>query len=137
MDSERSLARDVAALLVIIIACPSALFGGALLGCVAEGFTAACALNGIMISPFMLGAAGIIAGLLSRGWSGLGIAALGVILGMIGVLVLSALLGTLVPIDPVQGTIAWIWFMTPVVVGYGVGRAIGRLVAGRRPARAR
>lgn len=63
----RTMIRDIAALLLVAVACPAALFGGALLGCAAQGLTASCALTGILVSPILLLAAGAVAGILTRG----------------------------------------------------------------------
>ncbi len=127
----RTLARDIAALVLVAAACPVALFGGALLGCAAQGLSTSCALNGVLVSPVLLVAAGIAAALLTRGWAGLGIVAVGVLAGMIAIPLVATAAGNPVPIDPVQGVIATIWFLPPVALGYGIGRGIARF--GERP----
>jgi hypothetical protein len=128
----RSLVRDLAALVLVAASCPAALFGGALLGCAAQGFTSSCALNGILVSPPLLLATGIVAAWLTSGWAGLGIVAAGVLAGMIAIPLLAAAAGNPVPIDPVQGVFATFWFFPPVALGYGIGRGIARLIASRR-----
>lgn len=124
------LVRRLAALALVAIACPVALFGGALLGCATQGFSAACAIDGVLVSPVLLVFAGLGASLPARGWAGLGFVILGVLVGMVAIPVVATVAGNPVPIDPVQGVIATIWFMPPVLIGYGVGRGLARLRAG-------
>ena len=126
------LARRLAALVIVAVACPLALFGGALVGCAAQGFTASCAINGVLVSPVLLLLAGLGASLATRGWVGVGFVILGVLVGMAAIPILASIAGNPVPIDPVQGVIATIWFMPPVLIGYGVGRGLARLRAGSR-----
>jgi hypothetical protein len=128
-----SLLRDVIALVVVAVACPAALFGGSMLGCVGQGFDASCALNAIVISPVLLLAAGIVAGLVSRGWTGLLIVFVGTVIGMAAILILSFGVGDPVPVDPISGALATTWFFAPVAIGYGIGRLVWRLFADRSP----
>jgi hypothetical protein len=124
----RTAVRDLAALILVAVACPVALFGGALLTCAAQGLTPSCALNGILVSPVILLAGGALAGILTRGWPGLGFVTVGVILGLIAIPLLAQTAGNPVPIDPIQGVFALIWFLPPVALGYGVARGVARLV---------
>jgi hypothetical protein len=126
-----SLFRDAIALVVVALACPVALFGGSMLGCVGQGFDPSCALNAIYISPVLLIAAGIAAGLASRGWTGLLITFVGTVIGMSAILVLSFGIGEPVPVDPISGVIATIWFFAPIAIGYGAGRLVWHLFATR------
>ncbi len=128
----RTAVRDLAALVVVAVACPVALFGGALLTCAAQGLTPTCALNGILVSPVILLAAGVVAGILTRGWPGLGFVTVGVVLGLIAIPLLAQAAGNPVPIDPVQGVFALIWFLPPVALGYGLARGTARVI-GRHP----
>jgi hypothetical protein len=135
-----TLVRDLAAIVIVAVACPVALFGGAvvggaLLGCATDGLTPDCALNGILVSPILLLAAGLVAGLLTSGWPGLGFVTFGVIAGMVTIPILTAAAGNPVPIDAVQGIIAMLWFLPPVALGYGFARGIARLVARARAGR--
>lgn len=123
-----TLIRDLAAVAVIVVACPVALFGGSMVGCVGQGFTSACALNAIFISPILLLIAGVVAGLLTRGLVGLLLVIVGVILGMATIPALTALVGRPVPVDPISGFIATVWFMFPVLVGYVGARLVAALV---------
>ena len=124
--------RDVAALVVAAVACPAALFAGALLGCASQGLTSACAMQGAAIgSPIILFAAGVLAGLLTYGWTGLLFVSIGVVAGMISIPVIATAIGNPVPLDPVQGVIATFWFFPPVTLGYGVVRGIARLLPSR------
>ncbi len=126
-----SLLRDALALVVTAVACPLALFGGSMLGCVGQGFDPSCALNAIVISPVLLLAAGVIAGIASRGWTGLMITFVGALIGMSAILVLSFGIGDPVPVDPISGVIATVWFYAPIAIGYGAGRLVSRLLATR------
>jgi hypothetical protein len=128
VDNPRySLLRDLAAFLIVAIACPVALFGGSMLGCVGQGFNAECATSAIAISPVILGSAGALAGFISRGWTGLFIGFLGNLAGMAAILVLSFGVGDPVPLDPISGIIAMVWFGFPSLTGYGVGFVIWKL----------
>jgi hypothetical protein len=124
------LGRRLAALVVVAVACPLALFGGALLNCATQGFSASCAINGVLVSPVLLFVAGLAASVATRGWVGLAFVILGVVVGMASIPIVASIIGNPVPIDPVQGVIATIWFMPPVLIGYGVGRGVARLRAG-------
>ena len=126
------LARRLAALVIVAVACPVALLGGALLGCATQGFSASCAINGVLVSPVLLVFAGLGASLVTRGWVGMGFVILGVLVGMVAIPIVASIAGNPVPIDPVQGVIATIWFTPPVLIGYGVGRGLARLRAGSR-----
>ena len=126
------LMRRLAALVIVAVACPVALFGGALLGCATQGFSASCAINGVLVSPVLLVFAGFGASLVTRGWVGMGFVILGVLVGMVAIPIVASIAGNPVPIDPVQGVIATIWFTPPVLIGYGVGRGLARLRAGSR-----
>jgi len=127
-----ALLRRLAALVVVAAACPIALFGGALLGCATQGLSASCAIDGILVSPVLLAGAGLGASLLARGWAGLGFVMLGVLVGMLAIPVVASAAGNPVPIDPVQGVIATVWFMPPVLIGHGAGRGLARLRARSR-----
>jgi hypothetical protein len=126
-----SLLRDIVALVAVAVACPAALYGGSMVGCVGQGFDASCALNAIFISPILLLAAGGIAGVISRGWTGLLIVFVGTVIGMTSILVLSFGLGEPVPLDPISGVLATIWFFAPVSIGYGIGRLLWHLFTQR------
>lgn len=123
-----SLLRDLTALILIAVACPIALFGGSMLGCVGQGFNTACAMNAIAVSPVLLLAAGAGAGLITRGWTGLLVVVTGTLIGMTAILVLSFGVDDPVPVDPVSGVIAMAWFLAPVSIGYGIGRLLWHLM---------
>lgn len=125
-------ARNVAAVAIIAAGCPAALFGGALIGCASQGFSTSCAMSGLVLAPLLLFAAGLVAALLARGLAGVVVILVGVALGMTSLLVLAAVLHDPLPLDPVQGVIAWVWFITPTAVGYGLGRIGVRLAAALR-----
>lgn len=128
-----SLFRDAIALVVVALACPAALFGGSMLGCVGQGFDPSCALNAIYISPVLLLASGAVAGIVSRGWTGLLIVFVGTVIGMTAILFLSFDIEKPVPVDPISGALATIWFFAPVAIGYGIGRLLWRIWATREP----
>jgi hypothetical protein len=128
-----SALRDLIALVIVAVACPVALFGGSMLGCVGQGFDASCALNAIVISPVLLLACGLVAGLVTRGWTGLLIVFVGTVIGMVAILILSFGVGDPVPVDPIAGSIATTWFFAPVAIGYGIGRLVWRLFELRGP----
>jgi hypothetical protein len=125
--------RDLVAILVVAVACPVALFGGSMLGCLGQGFSADCALNALFIAPLALLVAGIVAGIVTRGWTGMLAVVVGVIAGMSAILVLSFGVGRPVPVDPISGLLATTWFLAPVAIGYGMGRLVWRLMATRDP----
>ncbi|MFH0751276.1 MAG: hypothetical protein V2B17_05525 [Chloroflexota bacterium] len=133
MDAEvGTLLRRLVALVIVAAACPLALFGGALLGCATQGLSATCAIDGILVSPVLLAGAGLGTSFLARGWSGLGFVVLGVLAGMVAIPIIASVAGNPVPIDPVQGVIATVWFMPPVLIGHGVGRGLARVRARSR-----
>ncbi len=125
--------RRIVAFLVIVAACPAALFGGALAGCAAQGFSPDCALSGILISPPLLLASGVLAGVLTGGWRGLLLVAAGVVVGMVVLYLIAVATGNTLPFDPVQGVIATVWFLGPVAAGYGIARAGARLFGRATP----
>jgi hypothetical protein len=132
METTRyGLLRDVLALAIAAFACPLAVFGGANLGCVGQGFNGECAMAAVFISPIVLLIGGGAAGLVTRGWTGLLVVFVGVVIGMTAILLLSFGIGQPVPVGPIEGAIATIWFTTPVVIGYGMGRLAWRLFATR------
>lgn len=130
-----SLARDVLALVVIAVSCPAAVAAQWLAGCLGQGVTASCAMDAVFVSPTLLLAAGGVAGLSTRGWTGLLIVYAGGAIGMTSILVLAFMVGHNVPFDPVSGVIATMWFMAPVTIGYGAGRVVWHLADGRSRSR--
>ena len=134
MDATRfSGLRDLIAVIIAALACPVAVFGGTNLGCVGQGFSSDCAMAAVAISPIMLLAAGVVTGVVTRGWTGLLMVFVGTVIGMTAILVLSFGLGDPVPLDPIAGFIATVWFFGPLAIGYGMGRVIVRLVETRGP----
>jgi hypothetical protein len=133
MDAPRhGLIRDLIAFVVVIIACPGAVFGGANLGCVGSAaFNGSCAVTVIFVSPLILLAGGAVAGIASRGWTGLLVTLIGMVLGMFAILGLSFLAGKPVPVDVFTGIVATFFFGIPTVIGYAIGRVLTRLFATR------
>ena len=133
MDAPRhAMMRDLLALVVVVLACPVAVFGGANLGCVGSAaFNGSCALTVIFVSPLILLVGGAIAGISSRGWTGLLVSLVGMVIGMFLILGLSFLAGKPVPVDIFTGVVATLFFGIPIMVGYAIGRVIVRLFATR------
>ena len=133
MNADRySRLRDFLAIVIAAVACPVAVFGGSLLGCVGNGggFVSSCAMNAAYIAPLLLIAAGMLAGLVTRGWTGLLMVFVGTVIGMVAILVLSFGVGEMVPLDPISGVIATIWFTAPITIGYAIGRVTWHLYRG-------
>jgi hypothetical protein len=123
-----SLLRDLIAFVIVVIACPIAVFGGANLGCVgSSSFTGGCAVTVIFVSPLILMLGGAIAGVASRGWTGLMIVLIGTFFGMVLILVISVIAGKPVPVDLFSGIVATVFFGAPLAIGYGIGRVLWRL----------
>jgi hypothetical protein len=124
--------RDLIALVVVALACPIAVFGGANVGCVGHtDFGGTCALTVIFVSPLVLFIGGAIAGITTRGWTGLLVTLVGMVIGMTGILFLSELAGQPVPLDWFSAMVASGFFGGPIVVGYGAGRLVTRMRAAR------
>lgn len=123
-----TLLRELIAFVLIAVACPVALFGGSMVGCVGQGFTSECAMSAIFIAPVLLLGAGAVAGFVTRGWTGLGVLFVGVIIGMATIPVLTAMAGRPVPVDPISGLIATVWFGVPVMIGYAGARLVSNLL---------
>ena len=124
-EPRHGLLRDVFAFLVVVLACPIAVWGGSMLGCVGQpGQFTACAMNAFFIGPPMLVVAGAIAGTSSRGWTGLLITGIATLVGMLSILLLAMLVGRPVPIDWFSAVVSTIWFSGPIILGYGLARLL-------------
>jgi hypothetical protein len=123
--------RDLMAVVIAALACPVAVFGGTNVGCVGQGFNSDCAMNAIFISPLVLLAAGVATGVVTRGWTGMLLVFIGTVIGMTSILVVSYASGRPVPLDPISGLIATVWFLAPLTIGYGMGRLVWRMFASR------
>lgn len=140
MDNDRyTFLRDWIALAIVTVACPAALIGGSTLSCVDQGGLGAdCALRAITVTPFILFAAGVAGGLVTRGWTGLFAMFIGTVLGMTAILFLSFADGRPVPVDVFSGAIATAWFFGPILLGYTAARGVTlawRALRGRGRAR--
>jgi hypothetical protein len=122
-----SLLRDLLAIVIIALACPLAVLAQWTVGCLGQGFGASCALDAMFVSPVLLLGAGVLAGLSTRGWTGLLLVWIGGGAGMASILVMAGALGRSIPIDPISAVIATFWFMGPASAGYGVGRIVSHL----------
>ena len=116
--------RAVAAVAIVAAACPVALFGSGFVGCAGGGFNSDCAFTGAFLSPIALILSGIVAAMLVHGRRGYPLVVAAVVLGMVAIFVMSALAGTILPFDPVTGTLWTLWFLAPVTLGYVIG-AVG------------
>lgn len=124
--------RDLIALIVVMVACPLAVFGGANVGCVGHtSFEGTCAVTVIFLSPLILFVAGTIAGLSTTGWTGLLVTLVGMVIGMFLILVASEVSGDPVPLDWFSALVASVFFGAPIVAGYGAGRLVSRIFAAR------
>ena len=72
--------------------------------------------------PLILLVAGVVAGLITSGWTGLFVVGVGQIAGQVVILVLASLAGRSVPVDLFSGLIATVWFGAPIAIGYGLAR---------------
>ncbi len=118
-----AVARHIATVLVIALACPIALFAGVNVSCSAGGMTAQCANNGLLLSPLILLLAGMISAFLERTAIGLLLGVIGIALGMTLLWIIVALArGIMLPLDPIQGLIATIWFGLPPIIGWTIAR---------------
>jgi hypothetical protein len=130
--ARNTMLRDLVAFLVVAAACPIAMYPLTTIGCAGEGITFSCAMSVVYISPVVLVAAGVIAGLVTYGWTGLLIGFLANLAGMVLILVLTYGAGDPVPLDPFIGILAMGWFGLPSLTGYGATRAAFRLREMRR-----
>jgi hypothetical protein len=129
---DHGMLRDLLAVLIIAVACPLALAVGSTIGCVGQAFSSSCAISAVVISPVILFLAGVAAGLATRGWTGWMLVLVGLAIGMTAILVLTFGIGKPVPLDPVSGFIAWVWFVAPISAGYGLTRVARRAHGARR-----
>jgi hypothetical protein len=122
--------RDWIALVIVFVAVPASVFGGMNIACVGQGLTPACGAVVVFASPLILLAAGVAAGFVTRGWTGLFVVGVGQIAGQVVIVVLSYWAGRPVPIDLWSGLIATVWFGVPIAIGYALGRGMARLASG-------
>jgi hypothetical protein len=125
--------RDWIALVIILFAVPLSVFGGTNIACIGQGFSSSCALDAVFISPVLLAGAGVVAGLITSGWTGLFVVGVGQILGQFLILLLSYLAGRGVPVDPFSAILATVWFGAPIAIGYGLARGAVWIASRRKP----
>ena len=130
-----SVLRDWIALVIIAFSVPLAVLGGTNIACVGQGFSSDCALSAVVISPMLLVIAGVVAGLITRGWTGLFVVGVGQVAGQVAIVALAYAAGRPVPIDWFSAVVATVWFCAPIAMGYGLARA-AVWVVDRRKARA-
>jgi hypothetical protein len=125
--------RMVAAFVIVAVACPVTLFGGAIAGCAGGGFNGDCATSASFLAPVFLMGVGALSAILVRGWRGYVLVVAAVIVGMIAIFVLSAMQGTVLPFDLITGTLWTLFFLAPVTLGWVFGAVGAWLLAGARP----
>lgn len=127
-----SYARDLIAFVIVALACPIAVFGGANIGCVrSTDFSGSCAATVIFVSPLLLFLGGTLAGVTTSGWTGLLVTVIGMVTGMTAILFVSMFAGQPVPVDWFSAVAATFFFGVPILAGYGFGRVLTRLFARR------
>jgi len=125
LDKARNtVLRDWIALILILIVVPLSVFGGTNIGCIGQGLNQVCAPQSVFISPLLLMGAGLVAGLITSGWTGLLVVGVGQIAGQVVIVAVSYLAGRPVPIDLFSGLVATIWFGAPIAIGYGLARGL-------------
>jgi hypothetical protein len=117
-----ALVRHLAAVVVIALGCPVALFAGVRVTCAQSGMSPECAQTGLLVSPIILALTGVACAFLVRGLLGFLLGAVGILLGMTILWIVLALTGDPVPLDIAQGAVATIWFGLPSVIGYSLTR---------------
>lgn len=123
MDIRRhTVLRDWIALLLILVVVPLSVFGGTNVSCVGQGLSQVCAPQAVFISPALLLVAGLVAGMITSGWTGLFVVGVGQIAGQVVIVAMAYLAGRPVPIDLFSGIVATIWFGAPIAIGYGLAR---------------
>ncbi len=133
-EPRQSVIRDWVALAIILVAVPMSVFGGVNVACVGQGVTQSCAPQVVFLSPMVLLISGVLAGVITRGWTGLFAVGVGQIAGQVLIVVLSYVAGRPVPIDLFSGLVATIWFGVPIATGYGASRLVSRIAGRRRSA---
>ena len=121
MDNARNtVLRDWIALILILVVVPLSVFGGTNISCIGQGLSQVCAPQSVFISPLLLAGAGLVAGLITSGWTGLLVVGVGQIAGQVVIVAMSYIAGRPVPIDLFSGMVATIWFGAPIAIGYGL-----------------
>ncbi len=131
-EQRQSVVRDWVALLIIFVAVPMSVFGGVNVACVGQGVTQSCVPQVVFLSPMVLLISGVLAGVITRGWTGLFVVGVGQIAGQVLIVALSYVAGRPVPIDLFSGAVATIWFGAPIAIGYGLSRLASRISERRR-----
>lgn len=123
MDNVRhTVMRDWIALVLIFVVVPLSVYGGTNIGCIVPGANQNCAPQAMFVSPALLMVAGLGAGFITSGWTGLFVVGVGQIAGQFLIVGLSYLGGRPVPIDLFSGAVATLWFGAPIAIGYGAAR---------------
>lgn len=134
-EQRQSVMRDWVALVIILVAVPMSVFGGVNVACVGQGVSQGCAPQVVFLSPMVLLISGVLAGVITRGWTGLFVVGVGQIAGQVVIVALSYVAGRPVPIDLFSGIVATIWFGAPIAIGYGTSRLVSRIAVRRRSQR--
>jgi hypothetical protein len=121
-NARHTVLRDWLALALILVMVPLSVYGGTNIGCIVPGSNQNCAPQAMFVSPALLMGAGLVAGFITSGWTGLLVVGVGQIAGQFLIVGLSYLAGRQVPIDLFSGMVATIWFGAPIAIGYGLAR---------------
>ena len=106
---QHTVLRDWIALILILVVVPLSVFGGTNITCDSQGLSQTCAPQPafsspmVLISPLILMAAGVVAGLITSGWTGLFVVGVGQIAGQVVIVAMSYVAGRPVPIDLFSG----------------------------------
>ncbi len=130
--------RDWIAMILILFAVPLSVFGGTNIACVGQGLSQDCSYVGLLLSPLLLIVAGVAAGLITSGWTGLFVVGTGQIAGQVVIVVMAYLAGRpdAVVIDWFSAITATVFFGAPIAIGYALARGASFLVDRRRAAAA-
>ncbi len=126
--------RDWLAMVIVLFAVPLSVFGGTNIACVGQGLSQDCSYLAVFISPMLLVVTGVIAGIITSGWTGLFVVGAGQIMGQVVIVALAYAAGRPVPIDWFSGIVATVWFGAPIAIGYGLARGAMFIVARRKAA---
>ena len=117
---QHTVLRDWIALILILVVVPLSVFGGTNITCDSQGLSQTCAPQPVfsspmvLISPLILMAAGVVAGMVTSGWTGLFVVGVGQIAGQVVIVAMSYAAGRPVPVDLFSGMMATLWFGIPI-----------------------
>jgi hypothetical protein len=126
--------RDWLAMVLILVAVPLSVFGGTNIACVGQGLSQECSYVGLLLSPLLLMVAGVAAGLITSGWTGLLVVGTGQIAGQVVIVAMAYVSGRpdAVVIDWFSAITATVFFGAPIAIGYGLARGAMFVVTRRK-----